>query len=61
MADQSATILGTSQVNSTFFNRIAYSIGDAQLQLHGFALVVVGSVVGSFGDLILKFVAPRCF
>lgn len=47
-----ATIPGTNAVDSEFFNQIAYSIGDARLQLHGFALVVLGSIVGSFGDLM---------
>lgn len=43
-----------SQLNIAFFNEIAYSIGDAQLQLHGFALVIYGSLVGSFGDYFVK-------
>jgi hypothetical protein len=43
------------QVNWAYFNEIAFSIGDAQLQVHGFVLVVIGSVVGSYGDLILRY------
>jgi hypothetical protein len=58
LARCSPLVPGTNMVNSDFFNQIAFSIGDAQLQLHGFALVVLGSIVGSFGDLILKAVAP---
>jgi len=45
---------GTNQANIDFFNRIAFTIGDAQLQIHGFALVVIGSFVGSYGDPILR-------
>lgn len=54
----SPTVPGTNALNSEFFNQITFSIGDARLQLHGFGLVVLGSVVGSFGDLILKAVVP---
>ena len=43
------------QLNWAYFNEIAFSIGDAQLQVHGFVLVVVGSIVGSYGDLILGY------
>lgn len=42
--------------NSTYFNNIAYSIGDAKLQLHGFIIVIIGSIISSYGDLILKVV-----
>ena len=52
-SDPSPTIHG-NQLNPNYFNQIAFSIGDAQLQLHGFAIVILGSVVGSFGDLLLK-------
>jgi len=41
------------QLNADYFNEITFSIGDAQLQIHGFVLVIVGSIVGSYGDLIL--------
>ncbi len=41
------------QLNIDYFNKIAFSIGDAQLQIHGFVLVILGSIVGSYGDLIL--------
>ena len=59
--DNSPVIPGTRQLNVAYLNKITLSIGDAQLQIHGFILVVVGSVVGSFGDLALRFVAPSCF
>jgi hypothetical protein len=58
LARSSPTVPGTNALNSEFFNQIAFSIGDARLQLHGFGLVVLGSVMGSFGDLILRAVVP---
>lgn len=60
-ADHSPTMPGTNQINAAFFNQITFSIGDAHLQLHGFALVVVGSIVGSYGDVILKALVPGAF
>ena len=48
------------QLNEKYFNEIAFSIGDAKLQIHGFFIVIYGSVVGSFGDLILKWVIEKC-
>lgn len=54
----SLVIPGTNQLNADHFNSITFSIGDAHLQLHGFALVIIGSFVGSFGDLALKAVFP---
>ncbi len=61
LADHSPTTPGTRALNSNFFNNITLSIGDAQLQLHGFALVLLGSTVGSFGDLLLKWLFPSAF
>lgn len=61
LANSSPTFPGTNQVNPNFFNQITFSIGDAQLQVHGFVLVIIGSLVGSFGDLILKIGFPSCF
>ncbi|MFZ2508569.1 MAG: hypothetical protein WAW79_08885 [Steroidobacteraceae bacterium] len=60
-AKTSPHVQGTTQVNIDYFNQIAFSIGDAQLQVHGFVLVVLGSVVGSYGDLILVRLFPACF
>lgn len=60
-ADRSPTIPSTNQINTAFFNQITFSIGVAHLQLHGFALVVVGSIVGSYGDVILKALVPEAF
>lgn len=59
LSRSSPTVPGTTAANSEFFNQIAFSIGDARLQVHGFALVVAGSVVGSVGDLILRVVVPK--
>lgn len=42
------------QLNANYFNKVVFEIGDAELQLHGFFIVVYGSMVSSFGDLILK-------
>lgn len=61
LSNSSPTVPGTNQINPQFFNQITFAIGDAQLQLHGFILVMLGSIVGSFGDLILKFSFPGCF
>ncbi len=52
---------GVSQVNAAFFNRAAFAIGDAQLQVHGFVLVMLGSVVGSYGDALLRYLLPGRF
>lgn len=48
-------------LNSAHFNNIAFSIGDAILQVHGFALVLVGSAVGSYGDWALQAMLPTIF
>jgi hypothetical protein len=56
--DSSPVAPGTSELNLEFFNRVAFAIGDAKLQLHGFGLVAVGSIVGSYGDLILRCLLP---
>ena len=61
LSNCSPTFPGTNQVNPQFFNQITFAIGDAQLQIHGFILVILGSVVGSFGDLILKCFFPEYF
>ena len=61
MADSSPVIPGTNQLNIGFFNQISFSIGDAHLQLHGFALVVAGSLVASYGDLALVKLFPEYF
>ena len=49
------------QLNPTYFNNITFSTGDAFLQLHGFSLVLIGSLVSSFGDLLLLAVVPARF
>lgn len=38
-------------IDTNHINKAILSIGDAELQVHGFMLVVVGSLVGSFGDI----------
>jgi hypothetical protein len=48
-------------LNSDYFNNITFSIGDAKLSIYGFVLVVFGSIIGSFGDLILKYFFPNIF
>jgi hypothetical protein len=55
------TVPGTNQLNVAFFNSITFSIGDAWLQVYGFALVVIGSAVWAYGDAILKWIAPGAF
>lgn len=49
------------QLNLGYFNKIAFSIGDANLQLHGFVLVIIGSIVGSYGDLIFTSILKSYF
>lgn len=51
---KSIPVLPDGQVNSSFFNEIAFSIGDARLQLHGLYITIYGSIVGSFGDLLIE-------
>ena len=41
------------QLNPIYFNNIVYSIADANLSIKGFILVVIGSTISSFGDLIV--------
>lgn len=60
-SNKSSVIKGTGQLNANYFNQITFSIGDAELQLHGFALVILGSTVGSFGDLVIKNLFPAYF
>lgn len=60
-ADSSPTVPDTNQLNTAFFNNVAFAIGDAQLQVHGFVLVIVGSLVGSYGDVILRHFLPASF
>jgi hypothetical protein len=57
--DSSATLPNNNsgkpvQLNPTYFNKIALGIGDAKLSVQGFILVVIGSTISSFGDLIFK-------
>jgi hypothetical protein len=62
--DSSPVITGAGraqQLNANYFNNITFSIGDAQLQLHGFFLVILGSVFGSYGDLIISLLLPDYF
>ena len=60
-SDSSPTVPGTNQFNAAFFNRATFALGDAHLQIHGFVLVLVGSVVGSYGDVILRYLLPARF
>ena len=48
------------QLNLAFFNEIAFSIGDARLQLHGFFIVIYGSSLSAFGDLLIKYILSKC-
>ena len=50
----------TNQLNIDFLNEITFSLGDAKLQLHGFFIVIYGSFIGSFGDLVLQYVLSKC-
>ena len=61
MAKNSPSVPGTNQLNVDYLNQIAFSIGDAQLQIHGFVLVVIGSVVASYGDIVLLHLFPLSF
>ena len=54
-------VLPDGQLNVDFLNNITLSIGDAKLSIYGLLLVVIGSIIGSFGDLILKHLLPRVF
>ncbi len=59
LVKSSPTIPRTNALNSDFFNEIAFSIGDARLQLHGFFVVIYGSLVSSFGDLVINYVLGK--
>ena len=62
--DASPTLPGTGSavsLNPAYFTNIAYRLRDAQLQVHGFALVITGSLVGSYGDLAIKCLLPGRF
>lgn len=49
---------GPGQPIDTYpINQMVFSIGDAELQVRGFILVLFGSVVGSFGDLLYSWLA----
>jgi hypothetical protein len=55
--DASPTIPGSGraqQLNPAYFNDITFSIGDAKLQIQGFGIVIFGSVLGSYGDIIFS-------
>ena len=58
---ESQTIRGTNQLNPHYFNEIGFSIGDSILQIHGFCLVIFGSLSGSYGDLILRALFSNVF
>ena len=61
ITDSLPVLPGTNQPNPDFFNRAAFAIGDANLQVHGFVLVITGSIVSSYGDLILRRLLPDFF
>jgi hypothetical protein len=60
-SDNFPVIPGTNQLNIAYINKGVLAIGDAQLQVHGFVLVLVGSIVGSFGDLAMRAFFPVYF
>lgn len=49
-------VLDGGMLNSTYFNKIAWAIGDAKLQIHGFFIVFFGGILTSYGDKILDFI-----
>lgn len=49
------------QLNANWFNARTFAVGDAILQVWGFALVFAGSVVWAYGDWFLKLVSPGEF
>ena len=61
LADQSPVVPGTNALNSNFINQLVFTVGDAHLQVHGFVLVLVGSAVGSFGDLLIRWAFSATF
>ena len=61
LTDSLPTVPGTGQLNDTYFNNVTFALGDARLQVHGFIVVILGSVVGSFGDLMLKYLCADYF
>ena len=61
LTDSLPTVPGTGQLNDTYFNNVTFALGDARRQVHGFIVVILGSVVGSFGDLMLKYLCADYF
>lgn len=41
-------------VNGIYFNNLTFRLGDARLRVWGLIFVFTGSIIGSFGDLIIK-------
>lgn len=48
-------------INAAYYNKLISAIGDAHLQIHGFGLVLAGSLVGSYGDWFLSALLPNIF
>ncbi len=61
VADNSPTFPGTNQLNVAYLNNIGFAIGDAHLQVRGFILVILGSLVSSYGDVILMYLFSGVF
>ncbi len=52
LQDESPVLRGTKQVNLNYFSISNFRRGDAVLQVWGFGIVVVGSILGSYGDFL---------
>ena len=50
-AQDTQPVINSNQLNPSYINNITFSLGDAQLQIHGFVLVILGSIIGSYGDI----------
>jgi hypothetical protein len=49
------------ELNVNFLNKLAFRRGDAVLQVHGLVFALIGSVLASYGDLMLRVCLPELF
>lgn len=48
------------QLNSVYFNNRVFRRGDAVLQVYGFIIVMLGSIMSGYGDMIYEYLKAMC-
>lgn len=48
-------------LNPRYFAKLSAAFGDALLQVHGFVLVLAGSTLSSYGDILIGWLFPGQF